>query len=310
MDKVGGNVTNTNQSLLAPHGVRIGHVIPGEALGTDIGAIRDYVIAAEALGYSHLIAYDHVLGAVHEGRDFPIAMPYDETTIFHEPMVLLGFLSAITSTLELATGVVVLPQRQTALVAKQATEVALLSGDRIRLGVGVGWNFVEYECLDQKFSNRGARIEEQITVLRELWANPVVDFAGQWHRIDRAGIQPRPAKMIPIWMGGFAHAAFERAARIADGFIASPFGPEGPNGDTHQKLRNLREMVDKAGREQSSFGIDLIIPFPVSPAELPAFVEQWSKAGITHMTLQALWGDPKTPADHIDLLHQYHAVLV
>lgn len=136
---------------------KLGLVFPGADLGADVSGIRDYVQAAEDLGYSHLIAYDHVLGAVHEGRDFPVMVPYDETTFFHEPMTLLGFLCAVTSLIELATGVLVLPQRQTALVAKQAAELAILSGGRFRLGVGVGWNHVEYECLGEDFSTRGAR---------------------------------------------------------------------------------------------------------------------------------------------------------
>src|SRR6185503_11240568 len=184
----------------------------------DPGALRAYAQHADGLGYTHLLAYDHVLGAdpeVHPGW----SGPYDLHTTFHEPFVLFGYLAAVSS-LELVTGILVLPQRQTALVAKQAAEIDLLTGGRFRLGVGLGWNYVEFEALGEEFANRGRRSEEQIEVLRRLWTEPVVDFEGQWHRIPAAGINPLPVQRpIPIWIGGSAEAAVRRTARIADGFF-------------------------------------------------------------------------------------------
>jgi alkanesulfonate monooxygenase SsuD/methylene tetrahydromethanopterin reductase-like flavin-dependent oxidoreductase (luciferase family) len=192
---------------------KLGLIFPGADLGADVHGIRDYVQAAEDLGYSHLIAYDHVLGAVHEGRDLPVMVPYDETTFFHEPMTLLGFLCAVTSSIELATGVLVLPQRQTALVAKQAAELAILSGGRLRLGVGVGWNHVEYECLGEDFSTRGARQEEQVAVLRRRPGtgrpgSPTASSARCWDRKDPTAIRRRR-------LSTFAASSWQRDATRA-----------------------------------------------------------------------------------------------
>src|SRR6478752_3439105 len=184
--------------------MRIGVVFPQTELGGDVGAVRAYGQRVEELGFTHILAYDHVVGAdpdVHTGW----GGPYDVHTTFHEPLVMFGFLAALTRSVELVTGVIILPQRQTALVAKQAAEVDLLSGGRLRLGIGTGWNAVEYEALNEDFHNRGARSEEQIAVLRALWTQPVVTFEGRWHHIDAAGINPLPVQRpIPIWLGGEA----------------------------------------------------------------------------------------------------------
>ena len=281
---------------------------PNESFTGDAAAVRDFAQTAEGVGFHHLVIYEHVLGVEHSDRHPPLAIHYDESTVFHEPMVLAGFMAAVTSSIELTTAVVVLPQRQTALAAKQAAEVAFLSDDRLRLGVGVGWNYVEYEAMGADFSNRGARQEEQIDLLRRFWSEPVLDFEGRWHRIDRAGINPRPRKPIPIWIGGFSEPAFQRAARMADGFIYSLYGPDGPDGHTKETVDHIRELVSNAGREQADFGIELLAPLPVSPGEFADLVEAWSGAGVTHMTLHLLGGDPD-PAAKIAALSIYHAAL-
>ncbi|HEY9325316.1 MAG TPA: LLM class F420-dependent oxidoreductase, partial [Candidatus Limnocylindria bacterium] len=182
--------------------MRVGAVFPQLEIGTDPDAIAKYARTVEDLGYDHLVIFDHVLGA-DANRPGGWTGAYDHRSMFHEPFVLYGYLAAVTSRLRLATAVLVLGQRQTALVAKQAAEVDVLSRGRLTLGVGIGWNAVEYEALGESFTNRGRRIEEQIAVLRALWTQEVVDFKGRWHRIDRAGIDPLPVQRpIPIWMGG------------------------------------------------------------------------------------------------------------
>ena len=288
--------------------MRIGVKIPGEDFADDYHAIRDFAQAAEELGFSHLIAYDHILGAEHANRSPPLTVPYDETTYFHEPFVLFGYLAAFTSTIELATGVIILPERQTALVAKQAAEVALLSDERLRLGVGVGWNYVEYEGLNEDFSTRGVRQEEQIQLLRRLWTESVVDYRGRFHTIDRLGVLPRPRSAIPIWMGGFSEAAYRRAARVADGFLYSLIGTAGPENDPRGTVEHLRTLVHEAGRDPSSFGIDLIVPVAVETGELGRLYGQWREAGITHLTLHT-HRPGATPVDTIALLAEYRRVL-
>jgi probable F420-dependent oxidoreductase len=283
--------------------MKVGVQFPNESIGSDLVTTRDFVQAAEGLGYSHLLAFEHILGAVHENRAADLEVPYDEQTFFHEPLVLFGYFAALTSTIELATGVIVLPQRQTALVAKQATEVALLSNDRLRLGVGVGWNHVEYQGLNENFSNRGRRQEEQIEVLRMLWSEPVLSYKGKWHEIDRAGISPRPRTMIPIWLGGFSDAAYRRAAKMADGFIYSVIRTDGPDPDPKGTINRIRTYVEEAGRDQSAFGIELLLTDALSPGEFAAAVEAWDGAGLTHITLH-LYGN-KSHDDHVNALSKY-----
>src|SRR5947207_6619171 len=203
--------------------MKAGVVYPQVGLGGDDGAVNAVAHAAEHLGYDHIVIYDHVLGAVHTGREPKLTGPYKETDPFHEPLVTYAYLAGITNKLELVTGVIILPQRQTALFAKQAADVDLFSEGRLRLGVGVGWNWVEYDGLEmpQHFRRRGKRQEQQIALIRKLWEEPVVDHADSDHRIDRAGVLPRPKRQIPIWLGGFSEAAYDRAARIGDGFLFS-----------------------------------------------------------------------------------------
>jgi len=262
--------------------VKIGAVFPTTEIGNDPIAIRDWAQAAEQLGYSHVLTYDHVLGAVHEGRQPPLMGPYSEKDAFHEPFVLLAYLAGVTTRLELATGVIILPQRQTALVAKQAAELDILSGGRLRLGIGTGWNFVEYESLGVSFEDRGKRFDEQIALLRELFSHSVVDFRGDFHRVDRAGILPLP-QQVPIWLGGFTDVALRRAARVGDGFVF---------GSAPTKMRGLmerlRELLQQAGRSDVAFGADAHIDFSSDPDSWGVEVELWRELGGTHLSLRAM----------------------
>jgi probable F420-dependent oxidoreductase len=263
--------------------VRIGAIFPTTEIGSDPAAIRDWVQAAEGLGLSHVITYDHVLGAVHAGREPKLWGPYTERDAFHEPFVLFAWLAAQTHRLELATGVLVLPQRQTALVAKQAAELDLLSEGRLRLGVGTGWNHVEYAALGVPFEERGARLDEQVELLRRLWCEPVVDFDGEHHRVDRAGILPLPKRAIPIWFGGFTPVAFRRAARSGDGFV---FGASGPAVRAHWE--RVKELLAKEGRSGSGFGAEATVDYSAGPEAWRAELEAWRVAGGTHFSLRAM----------------------
>ena len=214
----------------------------------DPTAVRRFGRAVEELGFDYLLAYDHVLGAVHAGRTPRLTGPYTERDPFHDPFVMFAYLAGMTERIGFATGVLILPQRQTALVARQAADVDLLSGGRLRLGVGVGWSPVEYQALGQDFRSRGARQEEQIELLRRLFTEPVVDFAGRFDRVDRAALVPKPARSVPIWLGGSSDKAFDRAARLGDGFIF--FG----GGIDHavNAWDRVRELVRAHGRSATA----------------------------------------------------------
>src|SRR4029453_13337251 len=199
--------------------MRIGVVFPQTEIGADPTGVRDYAQAVEELGYRHILVYDHVRGASTRSRPGWTGA-YNSEDMFHEVFVLYGYLAAITRTVELVTGVLVLPQRQTALVAKQAAAIDVLSGGRLRLGIGVGWNAVEYQALNENFHNRGVRSEEQIALLRALWTEPAVTFNGRWHAVADAGLNPLPVQRpIPIWIGGYSEVTLQRAARLADGYF-------------------------------------------------------------------------------------------
>jgi probable F420-dependent oxidoreductase len=289
-----------------------GVTFPTCEIGRDVGAIRDWVVAVEALGFSHVVALDHVLGAQHDRRDPPLWGPYDETHEFHEPMVLFGFIAALTSRIGLSTGVLVLPQRQTALVAKQAAEIDVLSGGRLRLAVGVGWNPIEYESLGTSFSDRGARIEEQIEVLRSLWSNPLVDVDTRTHRIDRAGIAPRPERQIPIWLGGYVAAARRRAARIGDGFLMSPAHPD----SVRVQVDDLRQHLSAQGRDAAAFPVELSVKWCAGPSTVEAAIGVASELGLGAVTINTMAGIAswtgkedlirlRNPGDHIKALEQF-----
>ena len=263
--------------------LRIGAVYPQIELGGDPAAVRQIGTGIEELGFDHLLAYEHVLGAVHADRTPPLTGPYTEHDPFHDPLVMFAYLAGITSRIQFATGILVLPQRQTALVARQAADVDLLSGGRLRLGVGVGWNYVEYEALGQDFRTRGARQEEQIGLLRRLFTEPVVDFAGRFDRVDRAALVPKPARSVPIWLGGSSDAAFERAARLADGFIFFGGGARAVDA-----WKRLRDRVSDLGRPAEEFGADYVALPGGGIGGLTAEVEAWRAAGGTHVSVVTL----------------------
>jgi probable F420-dependent oxidoreductase len=268
--------------------VKLGVVFPQTEIGADPGGVREFAQAAQELGYDHLLAYDHVLGADVSGRaDW--SGPYTSEHQFHELFVLFGYLAAIVPGLELVAGVLVLPQRQTALAAKQAAEVDLLTGGAFRLGIGLGWNFVEFEALGEDFRDRGKRSEEQIEVMRRLWTEPVVDFEGRWHRIPQAGINPLPVQRpIPIWIGGSAEAALKRAARLADGFF-----PQRPiDGDWPKTMELFRGWVEEAGRDPAEIGIEWRIDVSTgTPDDWRAEAEERKAlGGVTHISLATMRG--------------------
>jgi probable F420-dependent oxidoreductase len=285
--------------------IRIGAVFPHFSLGTDIPAIRDFAHGIEAIGFDHIYVYDHVLGG--DATDRPeLHGRYTSRHPFHEVMTLFGFLAGITERLELVSGVVILPQRQTALVAKQAAEIALLSGDRFRLGVGIGWNPIEYEALGENFRNRGKRFEEQIALLRRFFSEETFSFDGQWHRVDRAGIQPLPNRPIPIWIGGSSEVAVRRAARIADGF----FPNQRELAEDEANLRMLHDELAKVGRDAANFGIESRINLVNDDEDdwkrRYAF---WREHGATHITLATIVQPSEADFDHLERLERAYRIL-
>lgn len=279
--------------------MQIGAVYPQIELQGDPGAVRRIGLAVEDLGFDYLLAYDHVLGAVHADRTPPLTGPYTERDPFHDPFVMFSYLAGITERIGFTTGVLILPQRQTALVARQAADVDLFSGGRLRLGVGVGWNFVEYESLGVDFRRRGARQEEQIGLLRRLFTEPVVDYAGDFHRVDRAALLPKPSRPVPIWLGGSGEAAFERAARLADGFIFFGAGGIDPAIDA---WRRLRDRLEALGRSVDEFGAEYVALPGAGVGELTAQVDAWREAGGTHVAAVTMGLGLDSVEGHIDYL--------
>jgi probable F420-dependent oxidoreductase len=264
--------------------VRLGIGFPHQVIGTDPAAVRDFAQAAEGAGFDYLSAIEHVAGAHAErfaGVDtgFP-APPYLHDYPFHEPFTLFAFLAGVTSRVELVTSVLVLPQRQTVLVAKQAAEVSLLTGGRLRLGVGVGWNHAEFEALGADFHTRGERTAEQVVVLRRLWTEPLVTFTGRWHTLDRVAIAPLPARPIPLWMGGgTGEVTLRRIARLADGWMPMARA----SADIEGLVARMRGYLQEAGREPSSLGIQATIGGPAGQWAPEA--RRWEQAGATHLSL-------------------------
>jgi probable F420-dependent oxidoreductase len=257
--------------------MRIGVSYPTTEVAGDPDAIRMFFKAAEELGFTHIMAYDHVIKAPHEGREPKLTGPYTEKHSFHDPFVVFGFAAALPGALEFVTGVLVLPQRQTALVAQQAADVDLLSRERLRLGVGIGWNYVEYQALGQDFRTRGKRIAEQIGLLRQLWTTPVVSFEGRFDRIDRAGINPRPRRQIPVWLGGYTEPAYERGARLGDGFIFAADATRAIAG-----WNRVKTHLAAMGRSDVGYGRELLAMFARNPQETADHLKTWRDAGGTH----------------------------
>ena len=291
--------------------MQLGAVFPSRELPPDPGAIRAFAVGVEELGFDHLVAYDHVLGAPHHGRARPLTGPYDEHHPFHEPFVLFGHLAAVTTRLELVVGVLVAPQRQAALVAKQAAEVQILSDGRLRLGLGTGWNHVEYEALGADFDRRGSVLDEQVEVLRRLWTEPLIDVDGAHHRIDRAGILPRPSQDIPLWFGGYGPAALRRSARTGDGHLFGHLRP-----DIVDSAASLAALVAREGRAPEGFGIEAITDVgDADPDRVADEATTWLDAGGTHLTARTTFTagvpDPgwRTVDDHLRALAAWRAAV-
>jgi len=285
--------------------VRVGVVFPQTELGGDAGAVRAYGQRVEELGFTHLLAYDHVVGAdpaVHTGWNGP----YDVRTTFHEPLVMFGFLAGITHTLELVTGVVILPQRQTALVAKQAAEVDLLSGGRLRLGIGIGWNAVEYEALGQDFGTRGKRSAEQIELLRRLWTEPSVTFDGTFDTVTGAGLSPLPVQRpIPVWIGAASAAGYRRAGRLADGWF--PMMAPGPQLD--EALAEIERGATAAGRDPASIGMEARVKWTGDDDAVAGQIAAWSEVGATHLSVDTMGAGLTHVDQHLDVLARLASAL-
>jgi len=276
--------------------MQIGVVFPQTEFPSDPVAVRDYAQTVEGLGYSHIVAYDHVLGA-NPARPGGWHGPYTYADRFLEPFVLFTYMAAFTSRVQFCPGVIILPQRQTALVAKQAATLDVLSGGRLRLGVGLGWNEVEYVALNEDFHTRGKRLEEQIEVLRRLWTQPLVTFDGRWHHIPDAGLNPLPVQRpIPIWFGGSADAVLRRAARLGDGWLVTGRSPA----DLPPELVKLDAYLAAAGRARPAFGLETRIAYaPGDPAIWHAQRAAWEALGATHIGLNTMRAGFITPAEHL-----------
>ena len=280
--------------------MQLGALLPQIEIGPLPADIAAFSTAAEDAGFEFLQAYEHVVG-VDTSQRLQWAGPYDVTNQFHEPLVLFGYLAALTS-MALVTGVLVLPQRDAVLVAKQAAEVDLLCGGRLRLGVGIGWNQVEVEALGATFADRAARCEEQISVLRALWTQDVVRLHGRWHQLDGVGILPRPVQRpIPLWMGGWAPAALDRIGRLADGWIAMAR----PGGGLEESWATVTEAAARAGRPAGSVGLHgTVEPGPeLDDAKLRRQVERWRAAGATHVAVSGMQGG-RSPAEHVEFIRR------
>jgi len=285
--------------------MKIGVVFPQTEIGQDPATIRDYAQAVESLGYSHILAFDSVIGA-NPNRPGGWDSPYTYQHAFHEPFALFAFCAAITRRIELVTGVLVLPQRQTTLVAKQAAEVDVLSGGRLRLGIGVGWNPVEFEALGENLQNRGKRVEEQLEVMRLLWTKELVTYAGRWHRVPDAGIKPLPVQQpIPVWMGGESEAVLRRAARLADGWITLQTFRPGPA--AQQTVDRLLGLVREAGRDPAAFGIEGRLALAQVPAERrEQELATWrAMRGITHLCVNTMGLGLPGPEEHVRTLERF-----
>jgi probable F420-dependent oxidoreductase len=282
--------------------MKIGAVYPQTEFGSDPAAIRDYAQTVEALGYTHVLAYDHVLGA-NPNRPGGWQGPYTFETPFQEPFVLFAYMAAVTTALEFATGIIILPQRQTALVAKQAATLDVLSGGRLRLGIGLGWNEVEYIALNENFHNRGKRMDEQIEVLLKLWSEPLVDFSGRYHTIPDAGLNPLPVQQpIPLWFGGHAETVMRRVARWGAGWM--------PNyrsaADAQATLAVLDRYLAAEGRSRSDLGIEARLSYGGGkPEEWERTISAWRAEGATHLTINTMGGGLTKPAQHIQALRHF-----
>jgi probable F420-dependent oxidoreductase len=280
--------------------MQIGAVLPHNEIGSDPGALRAYLEGVEELGMSHLLAYDHVLGADRD-RDGGFEGPYDKDVAFHEPLTFFAFAAGVTRQLEFASTVLILPQRQAVLVAKQAAEVAIVSGNRLRLGVGTGWNKVEYQALNERFDNRGKREVEQIEVMRRLWTEELVTYHGEHHTIEAASINPRPSRPVPVWLGGSAPVVLERCALVGDGWM--PVGGPDRSKDMLDAIRRHRE---DAGLSMDGFGVQAQAQFAGgTPERWRSHADKWRAIGATHLAVATHAAGPTNVDGHLDRVRQY-----
>ena len=281
--------------------MQIGAVFPHNEIGTDPGAIKAFAQGVESLGISHLLIYDHVLGADPD-REGGFRGPYDKDVAFHEPFTTFAFIAAVTEKLEMITTVMILPQRQTVLAAKQAAEVALLSNNRFRLGVGVGWNEVEYVGLNETFTNRGRRQAEQVEVMRKLWSEDSLDYTGDYHRIDKASINPRPSQPIPVWFGGSAPALLDRVARLGDGWIPLM----GANDKAQACIDTIKATREAAGLSFDNFGIQAQAQYAGGSAERwQKHAQAWQDMGCTHIAIATHNAGPTDVDGHLSRIREY-----
>ena len=294
--------------------MQIGAIFPQTEIGSDPGAIREYAQAAEELGYSHLFIADHVLGADPDYHSHVTDSYYTHRSVIHESFTLMGYLAAITERVGLTSGILILPQRATALVAKQAAAVDVLSGGRLRLGIGVGWNHVEYEALNRNFRDRGRRSEEQIALLRALWTQEVVNFEGRWHRVTHAGLNPLPVQRpIPVWLGAGSSASplppepvLRRIASISDGWFPN-FPPDEPG---REAIGKLREYIQAAGRDRSAVGIEGRIRIDnKQPEDWVDEAKGWQALGAVSITVEARRGGLSGVEDHIEAIARFREAL-
>jgi probable F420-dependent oxidoreductase len=287
--------------------MQVGVVFPQTEIGADPGAVREFAQAAEALGYKHILAFDHVLGADPSARK-EWNRPYNSYDMFHEIFVLFGYLAGCTEEIEMVSGILILPQRQTALVAKQAAAIDVLTGGKLRLGVGIGWNDVEYEALGENFKNRGKRCEEQIELLRQLWTQDVVDFHGEYHDVTSAGINPLPIQRpIPIWLGGGADRVIDRIARIGDGWIPQ-FQPD-DNG--RAQLDKLWSAMDSIGRDRNEIGIEGRISLNQGDLEdWSKLLTDWDEMGASHLSVNTMKMGLSGPDAHIKAIENFKQCLI
>lgn len=287
--------------------MRIGLVFPQTEIGSDPYLIKDYAQAAEELGFAHILAYDHVIGANPASRP-NWKPPYSHLDMFHEPFVLFGYLAGVTKKIELVTGIIILPQRQTVLVAKQAAALDVLSSGRLRFGIGIGWNPVEYEALGEDFRNRGRRSEEQIEVLRKLWTQELVTFEGRWHKITDAGINPLPIQRpIPIWFGGSDERAMRRLGKLGDGW----FPLLNPDEKCRALIEKVRGYAKEAGRDPKGIGIEGRVSFGRgSPEAWSKDLQDWKSLGATHISFNTMKAGLNSASAHIEALRRFSKIAV
>lgn len=295
--------------------MQLGALVPFTDTGGDPSLVRDFAQSLEAIGYDFLEAPDHVLGGnpgASTGTDGRSTIADD---MFHDPFVLLGYLSGCTTKIGFSTGVLILAQRQTALVAKQAACLDVLCGGRFRLGVGVGWNPVEFTALNENFHNRGRRSEEQVQVMQALWSQPHVTYKGRYHTIDDAGINPRPPTgRIPVWYGGHHEHTLPRIAKWGDGWMPNAYPPDQSALDIFATLRRLTE---EAGRDPAAVGIEVWTSCGnTTEADWRKEVSFWKRAGVSHICLTTTFNRRhhhriagKTIADHLAALRRYHSAV-